>query len=164
MGAKLRARLPEGSGLTDELADEMAANPRGLLIVARLQPDDVTRHLDTQTLTTRFEITDLEVVADEANEADMHAMLRRLREARTGESTLPGMSVGDPAEVTRQLDLLRKEEAAKLRERADDEADKATADQLNSDADAYESGSRDAELRALIPQALFSDGAEDNAA
>lgn len=158
MPAKLRSRLPEGNGLTDELADELAANPRQILIVARIQPDDVVRHVDTGTLTTIFEISELEVVDDDANEADLHAMLRKIHQQRTGEVALfedvPGTSAGDPAEYTRQMELARKEEAALLREKADKMKAGPERDKLEADAEAYEDGKLDEQVAArhnLIP-------------
>jgi hypothetical protein len=170
MGSKLRSRLPEGNGLTPEVAEDMADNPGQVVVIGLLDVDQVVRHVHKEgSRTTVFEFIALEAFENEAAD-DLRALLTKRHEERTGETGLwpadediPGSSVGDPAEVTRQLDLLRKEKAANLRERADDEPSKELADQMNSDADAFESGARDEELRALIPQALFSDGAEDSA-
>jgi hypothetical protein len=170
MGSKLRSRLPEGNGLTAELAEQLADDPGQVVVVGLLDVDQVVRHVHKEgSRTTVFEFIALE--AFDGDDADqVRALLTKRHEDRTGETGLwpvdgyiSGSSTGDPAEVTRQLDLLRREEAAKLREQAEATDDKATADQLESDADAFESGSRDEELRARIPQALFSDGEGDAA-
>lgn len=163
MGVKLRGRLPEGNGLTDKLGDELAANPRPILIVATLQPDDVTKHLDTGTLTTSMEIIELEVLGD-SDEETARDMLRRIREDRTGQAALmdlPGGSTGDPAEYQRQLELARKEEAALLEEKADKLGPGPKRDKLEADAEAFRSGARDEEVAAkhnLIP--AFTEPAE----
>lgn len=161
MGSKLRSRLPEGNGLTAEIADELADNPGQVVVVGLLDVDQVVNHVHKEgSRTTVFEFIALEPF-DGVQADDLRALLTKRIETRTGETSLfddeaiPGSSTGDPEELTRQLDLARKEHAAALREKADDEADKAEADKLNADADSYEAGFRDEELRAqLAPQFL----------
>lgn len=170
MGSKLRSRLPEGNGLTAEVAEEMADNPGQVVVIGLLDVDQVISHVHKEgSRTTVFEFIALEAFEDTAAD-ELRALLTKRHEDRTGETglwpagdDLPGSSAGDPAEVTRQLDLLRKEEAAKLREQAETVDDKEKADQLEADADAFEAGNRDEELRARIPQALFSEAEGDAA-
>lgn len=168
MGARLRARLPEGNGLTAEVASDYAENPRQVVVIAVLDVDAVTQHVhEEDSTTTHFELISLEPFEGAAGD-DLRTLLRQRFEARTGEAALfdlsetPGSSTGDPEELTRQLDLLRLERAAELREKAETSDDKDEADQLGAIADAYESGFRDEELRAaLAPQFLAADDSPD---
>lgn len=171
MGSKLRSRLPEGNGLTAELAEDMADNPGQVVVIGLLDVDQVVRHVHKEgSRTTVFEFIALEAFEDTSAD-ELRALLTKRHEDRTGETGLwpatediPGASAGDPAEVVRQLDLLRKEEAAKLTEKADTLDPGPERDQLEADAEAIEAGFRDEELRARIPQAVFTEPAEEPAA
>lgn len=162
MGAKLRSRLPAGCGLTAELAEELADNPRQIVGFVLLDVDDVVMHVANGGCTTTvLELLALETF-DGLDADNLRSLLTKRQETRTGETSLfgddeaiPGSSTGDPSELAEQVALLRQERAAELREKADDEADKTEADKLNADADSYEAGFRDEELRAqLAPQFL----------
>lgn len=169
MGSKLRSRLPEGNGLTAEVAEEMADNPGQVVVIGLLDVDQVISHVHKEgSRTTVFEFIALEAFENAAAD-ELRALLTKRHEDRTGETGLwpaddvPGSSTGDPAEVTRQLGLLRKEEATARREKADLLGPGEERDELESEADSFEAGNRDEELRARIPQALFSEAEGDAA-
>lgn len=169
MGTKIRGRVPEGSGLTPELADAMADNPGQVVVIGLLDVDQVISHVHKEgSRTTVFEFIALEAFENDAAD-QLRALLTKRHEDRTGETGLwpaddvPGSSTGDPAEVTRQLGLLRKEEATARREKADLLGPGEERDELESEADSFEAGNRDEELRARIPQALFSEAEGDAA-
>lgn len=168
MGAKLRSRLPEGCGLTAELAEELADNPRQIVGIVLLDVDDVVMHVaNGGSTTTVLELLALETF-DGLDADNLRSLLTKRQETRTGETSLfgddeaiPGSSTGDPEELTRQLGLLRAEEAAKLREKAEAEDDLDAARHLESEADSFESGGRDEELRArLQPQFLTAEDSD----
>lgn len=165
MGARLRGRLPEGSGLTAELADDLAENPRQVVAIVLMDVDQIVTHIANEgSTTTVLELLSIEAF-DGADADQLRAKLTARHEERTGETALfpaddiPGSSTGDSEETVRQLDLLRQERASQLREKAEVADDKETADQLESDADAFEAGWRDEELRGQLAPA-FSDGAQ----
>lgn len=170
MGAKLRARLPEGNSLSPEVADDYAARPRQMVALVLLDVDTVTRHVqDEDSQTTTFEILMLEhLEGDDA--ADIRKRLDKRHEDRTGEATIPyddigGSSTGDPAEYERQADLLRQEVAARLREESEEEkTETGHADKLRELADQVESGEVDPQadaVRDALPGGLAFSHAEE---
>lgn len=176
MGAKILAGLPEKTSLTADFMEAFGEDaPRALVAVVVLQPKKKAVDLENDEAeeTVTFRIAALEHM-DGAEGQTLLEQLRKRHADRTGEHMLPGFdkaatddvpgsSTGDPAEVTRQLGLLRKEEATARREKADLLGPGEERDELESEADSFEAGNRDEELRARIPQALFSEAEGDAA-
>lgn len=139
-------------------------------MIAVLNVDDVTTHVATQTKTTVLQILAVEPFDGAAGQALSDQLAKRV-ETRTGESAMfttdgavttdaqVGGSTGDQVEYDRQVELMRKERAAKLREQAENVDDKAEADRLEADADAFETGNRDAEIHTAL-SVHFDDGAQ----
>lgn len=163
MGARLLSGLPEGHSLTADVAAAHAEDPGDVIAVLVLRPkyEKVGLEAEDSETTTVYRITDLEHFAD----MDAESLLKQLRDRhaeRTGDQgpipgvddDVPGSSTGDSKELVRQLDLARKEHAAALREKAD-ETSGDDAQQLESEAESFERGFRDEELRAQLAPAFL---------